>query len=343
MAVTGDDDGGQRSADPSFEAFLQTYQQREARLAELERFLTLVNKYDVLFHSPLPAAELAFALPRLCAALLRHQSRHSRGRLLSTIEAMGAAGEGALPTLIAVCRGFDERLSDQAARTIGELVAALRDHPARQQAVADAVQAAIEEAEAELGALPSLSEAVSASALPSGQQARLLSRLEGGDVGKIAREASEQLYRNRTAADSRALLLRLRGLSHHARCRDKLRQTRTSWEQRARGGWQNTTALRMTISDWGSEHADVLSEVCFYGSRQREDHRPDSDLDVAVVLRSVEGWDEARARWAAVQGPLREDLQRRVPHIVDLQLLFDAEHTPEVYRGTAGCPRWLLG
>lgn len=56
-------------------------------------------------------------------------------------------------------------------------------------------------------------------------------------------------------------------------------------------------ALERFASDVRRHYGDRLVALLLFGSRARGDHRPDSDADVAVVLRDGDwvAWDERRA------------------------------------------------
>jgi predicted nucleotidyltransferase len=44
------------------------------------------------------------------------------------------------------------------------------------------------------------------------------------------------------------------------------------------------------IVAWGKRHPKIR-QVWLYGSRARGDHRPDSDIDLAIVMSFAEWWD----------------------------------------------------
>lgn len=50
------------------------------------------------------------------------------------------------------------------------------------------------------------------------------------------------------------------------------------------------------IKLWANRHKEIL-QVWLYGSWARGDNRPDSDIDLAIVMRRDEGQDNAFAVW----------------------------------------------
>ncbi|MEM6388011.1 MAG: nucleotidyltransferase domain-containing protein [Pseudomonadota bacterium] len=44
------------------------------------------------------------------------------------------------------------------------------------------------------------------------------------------------------------------------------------------------------IREWAASHTEVL-QIYLHGSRARGDHKPDSDIDLAIVMRPDDGQD----------------------------------------------------
>ena len=80
----------------------------------------------------------------------------------------------------------------------------------------------------------------------------------------------------------------------------------------------------MTLDQAGEQVAHwargkrLISRVDFFGSRVRGNHAPDSDLDVAIVIRYSDA-DTCLAYWFANHTAWQTELQRLVPWRVDLQ------------------------
>lgn len=70
-----------------------------------------------------------------------------------------------------------------------------------------------------------------------------------------------------------------------------------------------TEADRRAIVNWARRHREIKA-VYLYGSRARGDNRPDSDIDLAVVMRSGDE-DEALGAWIFFHNKFekRPDLQ----------------------------------
>jgi predicted nucleotidyltransferase len=75
-----------------------------------------------------------------------------------------------------------------------------------------------------------------------------------------------------------------------------------------------------------------VQEAYIFGSRARQDHRPDSGLDIALVIRPDEGDTSAYATWIDESEDSRDELQTILPYTVDLQQL-DGDATPRTKAG----------
>lgn len=88
----------------------------------------------------------------------------------------------------------------------------------------------------------------------------------------------------------------------------------------------------MFLRQWAATHLEI-ARVVIFGSRARGDHRPDSDLDVAVELGRSR-WDEAPlAIWITSAETWRRELAPNLPWPVDLQWNDNSGETPLVSAG----------
>lgn len=69
-----------------------------------------------------------------------------------------------------------------------------------------------------------------------------------------------------------------------------------------------------TIREWAARHPEIVA-VYLYGSRARGDHRPDSDIDLAIVM----GGDDPYSRWFFWIEAFEEAPDLTLEHPVDLQ------------------------
>jgi predicted nucleotidyltransferase len=80
--------------------------------------------------------------------------------------------------------------------------------------------------------------------------------------------------------------------------------------------------MRALLSAWGAERP-LVSRLWLFGSRVRGDHRPDSDVDVAIELdmSAAKGVDESGgiATWAFDTTPWKPELEGLLSLVVDLQ------------------------
>ncbi len=61
---------------------------------------------------------------------------------------------------------------------------------------------------------------------------------------------------------------------------------------------------RSKIVAWARRHPDIL-KVYLYGSRARGDHRPDSDIDLAIVMNASDA-NTAFAMWSGWRSDYKE-------------------------------------
>lgn len=87
---------------------------------------------------------------------------------------------------------------------------------------------------------------------------------------------------------------------------------------------------KAAIVAWAQDQS-IIRRVYLFGSRSRGDHRPDSDLDLAIELfgRNL----EARyGSWGAIDEELLQEIQQLLPYVVQLEW-YDPE---EKLLGTVG-------
>ena len=87
----------------------------------------------------------------------------------------------------------------------------------------------------------------------------------------------------------------------------------------------------MPVVAWWARQQRLVERVYFFGSRVRGDHRPDSDLDIAVQLIYPEV-DTALAHWTFELDAWASQLSAILPWELDLQL-FAPDGTPTIIAG----------
>lgn len=75
--------------------------------------------------------------------------------------------------------------------------------------------------------------------------------------------------------------------------------------------------IRRIVAKWANEKC-IVQNVRFFGSRTREKHNIDSDLDIAVTLIYSEP-DVSLAYWFSVEDDWRNELSEIVRWKIDLQ------------------------
>lgn len=83
------------------------------------------------------------------------------------------------------------------------------------------------------------------------------------------------------------------------------------------------------IFKW-AESESLVASAYIFGSRARNDHHQDSDIDIAVTLNKPAGDENCLATWICEGKDLEARLSQALPEFeVDLQFL-DGDNTPTV-------------
>ena len=72
------------------------------------------------------------------------------------------------------------------------------------------------------------------------------------------------------------------------------------------------------IRDWAKRHSEI-SEIWIYGSRAREDNHPDSDIDLAIVMKPSTGDENTLATWMSWFKRFKESPDLNLKHNVHLE------------------------
>ena len=98
--------------------------------------------------------------------------------------------------------------------------------------------------------------------------------------------------------------------------------------------------IEATVSRWASDKL-IVRRVYLFGSRVRGDHRPDSDIDIAVEL--VPDLDESGglATWMFETTGWESELERLIPLKVQLER-YHPEQTPTVGMGIDSSSRLVF-
>jgi predicted nucleotidyltransferase len=87
-----------------------------------------------------------------------------------------------------------------------------------------------------------------------------------------------------------------------------------------------------SIARWAAENPEVR-RVWVFGSRAKDTHRPDSDIDVAVELEPVADSEETLTRWIAHAEVWKAQLQNLIAPQVDLEWFDPDGGTPNIEAG----------
>jgi predicted nucleotidyltransferase len=84
-----------------------------------------------------------------------------------------------------------------------------------------------------------------------------------------------------------------------------------------------------SIAQWAAENPEVRF-VWVFGSRAKNTHRADSDIDIAVELEPVADSEETLTRWIAHADLMKSQLQSRIAPKVDLEWFDPDGSTPNI-------------
>jgi uncharacterized protein len=89
---------------------------------------------------------------------------------------------------------------------------------------------------------------------------------------------------------------------------------------------------KQKIIDWAKAEPNIV-KVYVFGSRARNDYRPDSDLDIAVEIVKDAGDENELGTWIWIAEKLKKRLEKAVPEYqIDLQWSHE-EYSKVVYGG----------
>ncbi len=89
--------------------------------------------------------------------------------------------------------------------------------------------------------------------------------------------------------------------------------------------------LKAIIAQWAHDEP-LVTKAYIFGSRVRNDFRDDSDLDVAVEIRTMPGDSNVLATWIGEHKSMEKRLAKLIPYKLQLENL-DGENTPTVQNG----------
>lgn len=87
---------------------------------------------------------------------------------------------------------------------------------------------------------------------------------------------------------------------------------------------------KLLVASWATQQR-LIRRIFFFGSRVRDEHRPDSDLDIAFEL-IYPNMNTSAAHWAFESDAWVLALSSLLPWKLDLQL-FNPQDTPTIANG----------
>ena len=85
------------------------------------------------------------------------------------------------------------------------------------------------------------------------------------------------------------------------------------------------------IANWAKSEP-LIREAYLFGSRARNDHGPESDVDIAVKINKQSGDGSEYAGWIFEADGLKERIQKLISYPVQLEW-YDPVKTPHVHNG----------
>ncbi|PLV12579.1 hypothetical protein CXG53_25205 [Pseudomonas guariconensis] len=88
------------------------------------------------------------------------------------------------------------------------------------------------------------------------------------------------------------------------------------------------------VANWASTEP-LIQKVYLFGSRVRGDHHPDSDLDVAVEIFTLQGDSDPFTTWTCEAQRLKSSIASIVPVPIDLEWYGGEVETPRLHQALA--------
>ncbi len=97
----------------------------------------------------------------------------------------------------------------------------------------------------------------------------------------------------------------------------------------------NSSEAQEILAEW-AKAKPLVGKLFIFGSRARDDYRPDSDIDIAIVLdmSAADGVDDSGglATWMFETDGWENELEALLPFKVDLEQ-FRGSDTPTIQKG----------
>jgi len=93
----------------------------------------------------------------------------------------------------------------------------------------------------------------------------------------------------------------------------------------------NREELVEVIAEW-ARNEPIVKEAYLFGSREREDHKPDSDVDIAIGIIGRPGDLGEYGTWVSHEHRLKKQLRALLPYKLHLQW-YDPEKTKYIHQG----------
>lgn len=93
----------------------------------------------------------------------------------------------------------------------------------------------------------------------------------------------------------------------------------------------NIDDMVAAVANWARSEP-LVSKAYLFGSRVRGEHKPDSDLDVAIEIFTLDGDSAPFTTWTGEAGRLKASIAGIVPVIIDLDWYGGEVETPHIHR-----------
>ncbi|WP_057395813.1 nucleotidyltransferase family protein [Pseudomonas fluorescens] len=94
----------------------------------------------------------------------------------------------------------------------------------------------------------------------------------------------------------------------------------------------NIEDMAAAVAKWASKQP-LVRKAYLFGSRVRGTHKPNSDLDVAVEIFTLQGDSSPFTTWTCEAQRLKASIAGVVPVIIDLNWYGGPDETPSIHVG----------
>ena len=293
-----------------------------------------VNKYDIQFTGSdltmFSGEKLALVLPEILDLLETATIRYTLSVAAELVSKTGRGARQAVPIIIKKMLTRDQWLLSAYATALERIGWIYQNDPDELATYIAELEAVIDDDEHEMTKREVYTRELAAEI----DKSETITIITGDDVLALLenKRAITPKIKNATwSGDShvKSLAELLYEIDLRANRRKKLQTIVEQLHYHDRTGWQDYRQVAGVAFEFLDQHPNVR-QVKIFGSRANRTYRPDSDMDIALVLR-VETTEEALEMYRQQHEQWRTWFSEQFPYEIDLNLYVDEETTPEVH------------